>query len=146
MLRSRLAAVLLAVPLLVLGGASAASAAPAESVPRATGWSCDGDVCLRYVPQGAAAAPLDDSGCSRDTCIEMYGGAGGYSAIGYADDYFYGHVDLWGPGLPFRNGPEGPSPTVSGNGRGVGAVCAQGWASIGGGRYESRGLPCVDVE
>lgn len=132
---------MLAVPLLLLGSASAASADP---VPQATGWTCDGDVCIRYVPP-TTVAPLDNSGCSVDTCIDVRGDAGGYSALGYAEEDYYGHVDLWGPGMPFRNGPEGRRPTVAGNGRGVGSACAQGWAALGGGRYESRGLPCVSV-
>lgn len=141
MFRLRLAAAALTAPLLLLGGTSAALADPA---PQATGWTCDGDVCLRYVPQGAVT-PLDASGCSVDTCIDVHGNAGAYSAVGYADEDYYGHVDLWGPGMPFRNGPTGRRPTVSGNGHGVGSACAQGWASLGGGRFESKGLPCISV-
>lgn len=143
MFRFRLAAMLLALPLLLLGSASAASADP---MPQATGWTCDGDICLRYVPDGAVA-PLDADGCSVDTCIAVRGSAGSYSAIGSVEEgeTYYGHIDLWGPGMEFRNGPEGPNPTVTGSGSGVGAACAQGWAALGGGRYESKGLPCVNV-
>lgn len=141
MFRSRLAAIVLAVPLLLLGTASAASAGPA---PEATGWTCDGDVCIRYVPP-EAVAPLDADGCSVDTCISVFGAAAGYSAVGYADDDWYGHVDLWGPGMPRGNSGDHFRPTTNSSGRGVGAACAEGWASLGGGRYESVGLPCVQV-
>lgn len=141
MFRSRLAAATLAVPLLLLGSASAASATPE---PHTTGWTCDGDVCLRYVPQDTAT-PLDNDGCSEETCISVFGAAGGYSAVGHADDDWFGHVDLWGPGMPFGNSGDHFRPTTNASGRGVGAACAQGWASLGGGRYESKGLPCVNV-
>ncbi|WP_447190305.1 hypothetical protein [Streptosporangium sp. G12] len=130
----------LAVPLLLLGSAPAVSA---ESASRSAGWTCSGEVCLRHVEQGVAA--LFDN-CSLDTCIEVFGSAVRWSATAYGEGGWYGHVDLWGPGHPRHSGPNGRNPTVTGTGKGVGSVCAQGWESLGGGRYASKGLPCVWVD
>lgn len=142
MTRIRIVASVLAVFTVLLGGlvTSTASAAPASP----DGWQCDGDICLRYSPSGEFD-PDDADGCSVDTCISVFGTAGGYSAVGYADDDWYGHVDLWGPGMPKHGTGDHSRPTSNGTGKGVGAACAEGWASDGGGRYHSVGLPCVNV-
>ncbi|RBQ21046.1 hypothetical protein DP939_08310 [Spongiactinospora rosea] len=101
---------------------------------------------LLPLPQAASAQALDiKEKCTGKTCIYYSGtGAGGFYAIASGKD-FYGHVDLWGPGITFRNSPTATNPSTDAHGLGSGWVCARGWAHSGG-QYIEMGWPCVHVD
>lgn len=86
-----------------------------------------------------------DYGTNHQVRVECWGTAAGYTAAGLALTDFYGHIDLWGPGIPRRSGPNGTRPTVSASGHGEGWVCAEGWRLNSDGTWSSVGLPCIYV-
>lgn len=128
---------------LLLGVAGTSNATPDLTVSH---WSCSGQACLKIVPSvvSPGATPRDANGCNRKVCIYVVGtAAGGYSTAGQGSG-FYGHIHIWGPHLNL-NGPTSANPSASGNGWGSGQTCAEGWAPIGDGRYQSMGRPCEYV-
>jgi hypothetical protein len=138
----RSALLLTSVAALMLAGVGAASADTAQALVDNV-WTCDGQTCLRVLPPGAAT-PMDDSGCNHQVCIYLRGNAtSGYSSTGEGDN-FYGKIHVWGPNLDVW-GNDSNNPTASGNGRGRGRSCAEGWKRTSDNSYTSVGLPCVPV-
>ncbi|SFJ65167.1 hypothetical protein SAMN04489731_1291 [Amycolatopsis regifaucium] len=102
---------------------------PAAASTLGSGYSCS--------PNGSA---------SPRTCVAFSGDSTrGYRAIAVGTDYF-GHVDLWGPGVSFRNSPTSSDPYTDQEGAlGSGWLCAHGWAHLSNGSYLDMGMPCVWV-
>ncbi|MFF0574747.1 hypothetical protein ACFY19_05455 [Streptosporangium saharense] len=101
------------------------------------------------VPAVALGAPaqaetaLSGTVCDRQVCVGYDGNKNGFfaSTTGIS---FYGHVDLWGPGLSFRHSPDMQNPSTSANGIGSGWLCAHGWKHENG-NFVDMGFPCVEV-
>lgn len=99
---------------------------------------------------GSAAADSpqnrDSIGRNGKVTISITGDSTRYSVRGYANERFFGHIDIWGPGW-LVNGKDGWSPSTSVSGKyGAGKVCAQGFEKRGDGTYFSVGLPCNQVK
>jgi hypothetical protein len=91
----------------------------------------------------AQATALDGSACDRQVCVGYQGNQNGFyaSTTGFG---YYGHVDLWGPGISFRNSPTKQDPSTSANGIGSTWLCAHGWEEKNGNLID-MGFPCVWV-
>ncbi|MFD8493407.1 hypothetical protein [Amycolatopsis sp. NPDC059657] len=136
--------VVLATALTCLAGL-AGTASATESTGSSSNWSCDGDACIRVVPDGADTV-LDLYGCNHKVCINVTGNSSSYKTSGYyrGSNRFYGHVNVWGPGGMWVEGKDSEYPGVAGVGRGSGQTCAEGWEWTGSG-YVSVGLPCQNL-
>jgi hypothetical protein len=74
------------------------------------------------------------------------------SWIGVRDDFhgyargsgYFGHIDLYGPGMGLKQTPDMNNPTRDAHGIGEGWLCAHGWRPAVSG-YEDMGWPCVYV-
>lgn len=53
-------------------------------------------------------------------------------------------IHVWGPHLDVT-GPMSGNPAAYGSGYGAGKTCVEGFAPIGNGMVQSRGLPCEQV-
>ncbi|SDX68401.1 hypothetical protein SAMN05421504_103471 [Amycolatopsis xylanica] len=122
------------------GMAGTSNATEAQSA-----WSCDGDACIRVVPDGGATT-FDMHGCNHKVCVNVTGNSSSYKTSGYysGSNRFYGHVNVWGPGGMWVEGKDSAYPGVAGVGRGSGQTCAEGWEWTGSG-YVSVGLPCQNL-
>ncbi len=98
---------------------------------------------LAGAPAQAQAPVLEATACDRQVCVGYDGDKNGYyaSATGFG---YYGHVDLWGPGITFRNSPSKQDPSISANGVGSTWLCAHGWKEQSG-NFIDMGFPCVWV-
>ncbi|KZB83614.1 hypothetical protein [Amycolatopsis regifaucium] len=83
-------------------------------------------------------------GSGLTTCISFVGTRNSYAAFARGAGYF-GHVDLWGPGITFKQTGDENNPVIQGDGLGTGWLCAHGWAPVGSGHYVDMGFPCVFV-
>lgn len=87
---------------------------------------------LTLAPSVAQAAPsvncVDDYGTNFQVRVQYCGGQNGYTAEGFnhSGDGFWGHIEIWGPGMNRHNGPDG-------------------WRRNGNGTWSSVGLPCVTI-
>ncbi|MEV4091647.1 hypothetical protein [Streptosporangium saharense] len=93
-------------------------------------------------PAGSAAL-LPKLACAGEVCVEFSGDRNGFRAMAQGFGFF-GHVDLWGPGVSFRHSPDMQDPTTSANGLGSGWLCAHGWKHENG-NFVDMGFPCVEV-
>jgi hypothetical protein len=109
---------------------------------------------------GAGAAPAaaqtmaDHGGCNHWTCVGVRNFDGWYCAYanyipsaGGGPGVLDGHFHIWGPGLDTNSPDKRWLPheqTACYQGRGSGAVCAEGWTFVAG-RWESEGLACETV-
>ncbi len=106
-------------------------------------------VAAALVPVMSLGAPaqaktaLSGSKCDRQVCVGFDGDRNGFFASATGISY-YGHVDLWGPGVSFRNSPTFQNPSTSANGIGAGWLCAHGWKHENG-NYIDMGFPCIEV-
>jgi len=92
----------------------------------------------------AAPASADDSYCRppdahERTCIQFRGDKNGFRALAYAVNY-YGHVDIWGPGITFEHSATGTDPKIAKNGSGRGWLCAYRWPPPANGRFIDMGI------
>jgi hypothetical protein len=96
-----------------------------------------------FLSTPASATVLDGSKCDRQVCVGFEGSKNGFyaSATGFG---YWGHVDLWGPGVSFRNSTSKQDPSTSANGIGSGWLCAHGWEEKNG-NFNDMGFPCVEV-
>jgi hypothetical protein len=60
-------------------------------------------------------------------------------------DGFYGHIDVWGPGIARHHDGDRFRPNNTVRGEGSGYLCAEGWRRNNDGSWSSVGLPCVFV-
>ncbi|GAA3071177.1 hypothetical protein [Streptosporangium carneum] len=100
------------------------------------------------VPTVALSAPAQAQtasrvSCAGEVCVEYSGSKNGFYAVTHGFG-FYGHVDLWGPGVSFRHSPDMQDPGVGANGIGAGWLCAHGWKHENG-NFIDMGFPCVEV-
>ncbi len=100
-------------------------------------------VSLSAPAQAQTARAASKIACDREVCVEYSGDKNGFYGITHGFG-FYGHVDLWGPGVSFRHSPDGQDPGVGANGIGAGWLCAHGWKHENG-NYIDMGFPCVEV-
>ncbi|MEO6082199.1 MAG: hypothetical protein ABIQ18_03750 [Umezawaea sp.] len=92
-----------------------------------------------------AACPTD-YGTNFQVRVQYCGSQNGYTAEAFnIGSEFWGHIEIWGPGINRQNGPDGPRPSVRVNGFGRGDLCAQGWRRNDNGSWSSVGLPCVTI-
>jgi len=101
-------------------------------------------------PVSRAVVPHDAIGCDGFVCIQVYGPADGYTAIGYDDELFaifYGHIELLGPGISRSqaNSPDEWAPSWQASGIGRGQVCAIAWLYVSAGQYTEEGTACERV-
>lgn len=92
----------------------------------------------------AKAIPGCDWGTNHDVYVECQGGAGRYTAVGRARNFFHGRIHLWGPNMDVWSDIR-DWPSASGAGHNAGRVCAEGWRLNPNGTWSSVGLPCVWV-
>ncbi len=103
---------------------------------------------LVLLPGSAQAAEMAcDYGTNGKVKIQFCQIGGGYfdgEGLNHSDG-FYGHIDVWGPGIPRHNDGDRFRPNNTVRGYGSGWLCAEGWQLNSDGSWSSVGLPCVFV-